>query len=39
MSNVHLCQKIMEHIGLNPERLRIEFMSGAEGILLADIDQ
>jgi len=27
----------MEHIGLNPERLRIEFMSGADGILLAEV--
>ena len=29
---VLLCKKIMEHIGLNPERLRIEFMSSGEGI-------
>jgi len=32
-----LCRKIMEHIGLNPERLRIEFMSSAEGILFAEV--
>lgn len=37
LSNTHLCRKIMEHIGLNPERLRIEFMSGADGILLAEV--
>ena len=37
LSNVHLCRKIMEYIGLNPERLRIEFMSGADGNLLADV--
>ncbi len=37
LGNVHLFQKIMEHIGLNPERLRIEFMSGADGILLAEV--
>ena len=36
LSNVHLCKKIMKHIGLNPERLRIEFMSGADGALLAE---
>lgn len=36
LSNTHLCKKIMEHIGLNPERLRIEFMSGADGNLLAE---
>ena len=27
----------MKHIGLNPERLRIEFMSSGDGILLAEI--
>jgi F420-non-reducing hydrogenase iron-sulfur subunit len=32
-----LCKKIMEHIGLNPERLRIEFMSSAEGIRFAEV--
>ena len=37
LSNVHLCRKIMDYIGLNPERLRIEFMSGAEGNLLAEV--
>ena len=34
---VHLCQKIMELIGLNPERLMIEFMSGGEGIRFAEV--
>ncbi len=28
---------MMEHIGLNPERLRIDFMSGADGNLLAEV--
>jgi len=37
LSNTYLCRKIMEHIGLNPERLRIAFMSGADGILLAEV--
>jgi Fe-S-cluster-containing hydrogenase component 2 len=27
----------MEHIGLNPDRLRIEFMSSAEGIVFAEV--
>jgi F420-non-reducing hydrogenase iron-sulfur subunit len=36
LNMVHLLRKIMEHIGLNPERLRIEFMSSAEGILFAE---
>jgi len=34
---VHLCKRLMEHLGLNPERLRIEFMSGGEGILFAEV--
>ena len=36
LSNVHMCRKMMEHIGLNPERLRIKFMSAADGNLLAE---
>ncbi len=36
-ATVSLCKKIMEQIGLNPERLRLEFMSGADGGLLADV--
>ena len=37
LNMVLLCRRIMEHIGLNPERLRIEFMSSAEGILFAEV--
>src|SRR5210317_324300 len=37
LSNTHICRKLMEHIGVNPERLRIEFMSGADGNLLAEV--
>jgi len=37
LSMVHFCKKIMEHIGLNPARLMIEFMSGGEGILFAEV--
>lgn len=33
---VLLCKKIMAHIGLNPERLRIQFMSSGDGMLLAE---
>ena len=36
LSNTYLCRRIMEHIGLNPERLRIKFMSAADGNLLAE---
>ena len=35
LSMVLLAKKIMEHIGLNPERLRIEFMSSSDGIRFA----
>jgi coenzyme F420-reducing hydrogenase delta subunit len=37
LGNTYLCRKIMEHIGLNPERLRIAFMSSADGMLLAEV--
>ena len=37
LSNVLLFKKIMKHIGLNPERLRIEFMSSGDGIILVDV--
>lgn len=30
LNMVLLCKRIMEHIGLNPQRLKIAFMSGAE---------
>ena len=36
LANSYLAKRIMEHIGLNPERLRIDFMSGADGNLLAE---
>jgi coenzyme F420-reducing hydrogenase delta subunit len=35
-SMVQICRKLMQHIGLNPERLRIEQMSAGEGILFAE---
>ena len=36
LNMVLLCRKIMAHIGLNPERLSIEFMSSGEGILFTE---
>lgn len=36
LNMVLLFKKIMEHIGLNPERLRIQFMSGAEASLFVE---
>jgi coenzyme F420-reducing hydrogenase delta subunit/Fe-S-cluster-containing hydrogenase component 2 len=32
-----LCKRLLEHIGLNPERLRVEFMSSAEGNFFAEV--
>jgi len=37
LSMVYLGKKLMQHIGINPERFRIEFMSGGEGILFAEV--
>jgi len=36
LNMVLLSRRIMEHIGLNPERLSIEFMSGAESNVFVD---
>jgi len=36
LNMVLLCKKIMEHIGLDPERLTIQFMSGAEANLFVE---
>ncbi len=36
LNTVLLCRRIMEYLGLNPERLRIEFMSSGEGLLFTD---
>jgi len=37
LSNVHLCKKLMTHIGLNPDRLRIEWISASEGSRFAEV--
>ncbi len=37
LNMVCLCKKIMEYVGINPDRLRIEFMSSAEGIRFARV--
>ena len=36
LTMVHLCRKMMKQIGLNPERLTIEFMSGSEANLFVE---
>jgi len=37
LSMVYIGKKLLEHIGLNPERLRIEWVSAGEGIRFANI--
>jgi len=37
LNMVCLMKKILKYIGLNPERLRIEFMSSADGIKFAEV--
>jgi coenzyme F420-reducing hydrogenase delta subunit len=37
LAMVHICKKLLEHIGLNPERLRLEWVSAGEGIRFASI--
>jgi len=34
---VYVCKKLLEHIGLNPERLRLEWVSAGEGIRFSNI--
>jgi coenzyme F420-reducing hydrogenase delta subunit/Fe-S-cluster-containing hydrogenase component 2 len=36
LNMVLLCKRLMAHIGLNPERLHIEFMSSGDGILFTE---
>ncbi|OPY88909.1 MAG: NADP-reducing hydrogenase subunit HndC [Syntrophus sp. PtaU1.Bin208] len=36
-SMVTLCKKLLEHIGINPKRLRLEWVSAGEGIRFAQI--
>ena len=37
LAMVHVCKRLMEHIGLDPERLRLEWVSAGEGIRFANI--
>ncbi len=37
LSMVYICKKLLELIGLNPERLRLEWVSAGEGIRFANI--
>ena len=37
LSMVQICKKLLKHIGVNPERLRLEWVSAGEGIRFANI--
>jgi len=37
LSGMHLCRKLMGHIGVNPERLRLEWVSASEGSRFAEV--
>ncbi|NIN01443.1 MAG: hydrogenase iron-sulfur subunit [candidate division Zixibacteria bacterium] len=37
LASVYVSKKLLEHIGLNPERLRLEWVSAGEGIRFASI--
>ncbi len=37
ISMVHLCRKLLDLIGVNPERLRLEWVSASEGIRFAEV--
>ena len=36
LANTYIAKRLLKHIGINPKRLRTEFMSGADGNLLAE---
>jgi coenzyme F420-reducing hydrogenase delta subunit len=37
LSNMYLSRKLMEHIGINPERLRLAWLSAGEGSRFAEV--
>ncbi len=37
LNMMHLCKKLLEHKGVNPERLRIEWISASEGNRFAEV--
>jgi coenzyme F420-reducing hydrogenase delta subunit/Fe-S-cluster-containing hydrogenase component 2 len=37
LNMVLLCRRLLEHIGLNPKRLKIAFMSSADGVAFAEV--
>lgn len=37
LSTVHICKKLLKQIGVNPERLRLEWVSASEGMRFAEV--
>jgi F420-non-reducing hydrogenase iron-sulfur subunit len=37
LSVVHICKKLLEQIGVNPDRLRLEWVSASQGIRFAEV--
>jgi coenzyme F420-reducing hydrogenase delta subunit len=37
LSNMHIGRRLLQHIGLNPERLRLEWVSASEGNRFAEV--
>ncbi len=35
--NMHLCRKLLQHVGVNPKRLRLEWISASEGTRYAEV--
>jgi len=37
LNMMHLCKRLLEHLGANPERLRLEWISASEGTRFAEV--
>ncbi len=37
LGNMYLCKKLLEHVGVNPERLRLEWIAASEGSRFAEV--
>jgi coenzyme F420-reducing hydrogenase delta subunit/Fe-S-cluster-containing hydrogenase component 2 len=37
LNMMHLCKKLLEHVGINPQRLRLEWIAASEGNRFAEV--
>jgi len=37
LGNMYLCRKLLQHVGVNPERLRLEWIATSEGARFAEV--